>query len=412
MPESGYSSSSSMLKLFMYFAFVYSMLENTETINWLALARPYGQAERALGHLAQALETTRLHPAWLWRELIRLAPELAQASGFRVDQDQLRLAILGLPIDREDHTAGLAAAKRIFLAAVPLFQESPATDSAARLWPDFWHRDASSGSEPLQAEGGESEGERARLKAMATELTGLAEDGRRPALINLLIALRQRATACRSQPADRSLPASLMRLALPLALHQAGLLPRAAPGLLGGRRLPLGMSQASGEPMPLTDWLSRGLAELGKEGKQSHRRLAELTRQHRAWHRALAAEGLRRRARAPQVLDLLTATPVLSLGLIARHAGCSHVAAGQIAERLVATGILIEQTSRSRHKLFVAGDLARAGRGKVDPTMPLALSEAMVPVDADGIAATLDGLLADLDRLNARTSDRLVEGAG
>ena len=96
------------------------------------------------------------------------------------------------------------------------------------------------------------------------------------------------------------------------------------------------------------------------------------------------------------------------------NVGCSHVAAGQIAERLVGLGILAEQTSRSRHKLFVAGDLMRRDlirgdrdRSGVEEKTPLSLSEPAPSVDVDALAATLDGLFADLDRLNERAKDRM-----
>ncbi len=138
--------------------------------------------------------------------------------------------------------------------------------------------------------------------ALVRELAGFAHDGRRPA--------------------------SLVRLALSLAIKEIGLLAKAAPGLLGGRRLPLGMSAGSAEAKPLTPWLVQALEDLAKEAEQAQKRLAELTRQHQAWHQALLKEGLRKHARAPAALDLLAATPVLSIGLVARHLGCSHVAAG------------------------------------------------------------------------------------
>jgi len=386
------------------------MATRTESINWPDIVRPLATAERALGRLAQALETTPLHKAWLWRELTHLSAELAQAGGYQVNQEQLRLAVIGAPLEADDNTAGLGAAKRIFLAAAPLFREGNRTDSDAGLWPTFWGSEASkdaNAADPAEMPSIEGKGDRAKLEAMVAELAGFADDGRRPALVNLLVDLR-------GQAALRPLPASLVRLAMPLALHQAGIVPKPAPGLLAGRRLPLGMSRASGDLPPLTAWLARALTDLDKEAGQSHRRLAELTRQQRAWHGALAKEGLRKHARAPRALDLLMATPVLSLGLIARHAGCSHVAAGQIAERLVATGILVEQTSRSRHKLFVAGDLMRRDlvrrdrdRSGGEEETPLSLSEPAPSVDVDALAATLDGLFADLDRLNERAKDRI-----
>jgi len=237
---------------------------------------------------------------------------------------------------------------------------------------------------------------RDQLIALVKEIAGFADDGRRPALINLFVDLRGHAAA-------RRLPPPLMRLALPLALAEAGLVPKQAPGLLGGRRLPLGMSAGSPETKPLSDWLKSALEDLAKEAHQSHRRLMELMRQHRAWHASLAAAGLRRHARAPEALDLLAATPVVSIGLVARHVGCTHVvAAGKIIERLVGHGILIEQTSRSRHKIFIAGDLPGAARGEIDSDAPLVLSDPAPAVNVDALSATLDGLFADLDLLNQR----------
>ncbi|MGI9507664.1 MAG: hypothetical protein ACR2RE_31880, partial [Geminicoccaceae bacterium] len=123
------------------------------------------------------------------------------------------------------------------------------------------------------------------------------------------------------------------------------------------------------------------------------------------------AEGLRRHARAPKALDLLMVTPVVSLGLIARHVGCSHVAAGQIAERLVVTGILVEQTSRARHKLFVAGDLMARDRDRLGvEEAPLSLSEPAPLVDVDALSGTLDGLFADLDRFNEQIKEKARGG--
>jgi hypothetical protein len=246
------------------------------------------------------------------------------------------------------------------------------------------------------------EGMRDRLISLVKQLAGFADDGRRPALINLFVDLRRHV-------ATRRLPPALMRLALPLALAEAELVPKPAPGLLGGRRLPLGMSAASPETKPLSDWLKAALEDLAKEADQSHRRLRELTRQHQTWHETLANAGLRRHARTPRALDLLAATPVLSIGLVARHAGCTHVAAGKIIERLVALGILIEQTSRSRHKIFIAGDLPSPTWGDADLDAPLSFSDPTPSVDVDALGATLDGLFADLERLNERVEKRTRE---
>ncbi|MDH3661596.1 MAG: hypothetical protein OEU92_16470 [Alphaproteobacteria bacterium] len=403
------------------------MFDRTDTVHWPDVVRPLAKAERALGRLAQALETTALHQAWLWRETTRIAAIIAQNSGYQVSQDQLRMALIGAPVDPDDNTTGLAAAKRIFLAAAPLFRAHQQADSKEALWPQFWAQEASetyeasdalSDDEAYEADGadnrrtveagapedvgGAGEEERARLMVLVREIAGFADDGRRPALVNLFVDLRRQAVARRLSP-------MLTRLALPLALVQAAVVPKAAPGLLGGRRLPLGMSRAAAEPMPLTDWLARGLNDLAEEARHSHRRLTELERQHRAWHGRLAEAGLRRHARAPAALDLLTATPVMSIGLVARHLACSTVAAGKIVERLVDLGILLAATSRSRHKVYIAGDLPQRPHPEAGADEPLAVSAPAPVVDVDAVGATLDGLFADLDRLNERTKTTLAD---
>ncbi len=403
------------------------MLDMPETANPSLLLRPYGQAERALGRLAHGLEVSPLYATWMWREITRISVTISQASGYHAKIDRLRASLIGAPLEREDNTPGLAVAKRVFLASAELFREHHKTDSNFALWPRFWSGEPpqADGSEALHPDGrlpraddnhdgnraGGVDGsagevhERDRLKALVRELAGFADDGRRPALINLFVDLRQHA-------ATRHLSPQLVRIALPLALREAGLVPKAAPGLLGGRRLPLGFSRAIVSEEPLTDWLARALGELAKEADQSYRRLSALTSQHRAWHDALAGLGLRKHAKAPKALDLLAATPVLSIGLVARHLGCTHVAAGKVMERLAALGILIEQTSRSRHKLFVAGDLPERLHEEGTSDGPLVQSTPLRPVDLDALHATLDGVLADLDRQTELAKARLAEGAG
>ncbi|MEM7045725.1 MAG: hypothetical protein AAF543_23180 [Pseudomonadota bacterium] len=396
------------------------MLDRTDSIHWPDVVRPLAKAERALGRLAFALDVTTLHQTWLWRELTRTTAAITQNGGHIVGQDQLRLALIGAPVDPNDNTSGLAAAKRLFLTATPLFRLGRQADSDEPLWPAFWAPEVSDALGDDEADDrrtttkadaredtdGAGElawplrGECAQLLQAAREIAGFADDGRRPALINLLVDLRRHAAARRVRP-------SLMRLTLPLALARAGVVPRAAPGLLGGRRLPLGMSRAAADPAPLTRWLARGLGELAEEAHQSRGRLTELERQNQAWRQALVKEGLRRHAMAPKVLDLLTATPVLSIGLVANHLACSTVAAGRILERLMDLGIVLAATSRSRHKVFIAGDLAHRRQAEPGEGEPIALSASTPVVDIDRVGATLDGLFAELERLNERAEDRV-----
>ena len=60
------------------------MLDAPESLHWQALIRPHGSAERALGKLAFALESSPLHGTWLWREIARAAVMIAQAQGYKV----------------------------------------------------------------------------------------------------------------------------------------------------------------------------------------------------------------------------------------------------------------------------------------------------------------------------------------
>ncbi|MBC6445412.1 MAG: hypothetical protein GDA50_08355 [Alphaproteobacteria bacterium GM202ARS2] len=137
--ESASLQVTSVLKPFSLFALSFVMFENAETLHWSALTRPYGQAERALGELAHALKTTPLHATWLWRELTRVSVTIAQIQGYRVQVGQLRLALIGAPLERDDNTSGLAAAKRFFLAAEPLLRGVPEADSRLALLPASWH---------------------------------------------------------------------------------------------------------------------------------------------------------------------------------------------------------------------------------------------------------------------------------
>ncbi|MGI9486714.1 MAG: hypothetical protein ACR2RF_12720 [Geminicoccaceae bacterium] len=410
------------------------MLENTEGIAWSTLTRPLADAAAALGRLSHMLETSPLHPTWLWREMTRVSVAIAQANGHHAKVDQLRLALIGAPIALDDNTSGLAAAKRIFLASAPLFRRSQYVDSYLAPWPQFWSDEPSQadGSEALHPDGGppqadgdapsgnepeddetpglsdrdllgEEGGE--RLMKLVRDLAAFAHDGQRPALINLLVDLRKHA-------ATKTLPPPLVRIAMPLALTDAGLVAKAAPGLLGGRRLPLGFSRATDKEKPLTDWLADALEQLAKEAGQSRKRLAELTSQHQSWHAALMAAGFRKHARAPRMLDLLAATPVLNHGLVASHLNCSHAAAGQAIRRLVDLGVLIEQTSRARHKIYLAGDLPTEARDRADIDGEISVSAPLRPVDVDALNATLDSVFADLDRQTELAKTRLAEAKG
>jgi len=410
------------------------MTDTPDKIDWLTLLKPYGGAERALGRLAQGLDTTRLHSSWLWREMARASVTIAQASGHKARVDHLRMALIGCPLERDDQQAGLAAARRVFLAAAPLFRKTGLADSMPDLWPRFWQEEAplrdedaahaehvghadpiSVASERDEGRGGSPASmtnrvrgtgpvgaDDAMLEGLVNDLVAFASSGSRPTLITLLTDLRQHAVTS-------SLPPSLVRIALPLALQQTGLVPKAAPGLLGGRRLPLGMGRTAILDRPLSPWLINALEALTDEADQAYQRLNELTRQHQAWHQALAGLGLRGHSRLPKMLDLLVATPVVTNELVARHLDMTHRAAGMMTARLADLGVLIDQSSRPRHQIFVAGDLALHDRGLSGEEVPLSVSEPLGMVDGEAIETTLDDIFAELNALNMRAKARLNE---
>ncbi|MDH3664068.1 MAG: hypothetical protein OEU92_29315 [Alphaproteobacteria bacterium] len=399
------------------------MLDRPDAPHWPTLLRPLCDASSALGKLAHALETTPLHPAWLWRETALVAARIGQFSGYRVRSDRLMRSLAGVPLDAAEDDTGLAAARRIFLAAAPLFRAHQQLDSPGsnlELFEPLWADHRSDSGMPAEGPGMaagdaaqvERPGEIDQLLSLVRELAGFAGLETRPPLLDLFMEFRRHRT-------PRQLPPSLARLALPLALHRTGLAPKAAPGLLGGR-LPLAAASpvatlaplAATEGEPVTPWLARGLSALAREAEGSKRRLSALTRQHSAWRALLGDAGLRGHSRSPLVLDLLAATPVLSASLVARHLGCSMVGASKILHRLADLGIVNEATPRPRWKIYLAGDLALSEGVHDEAVRPLAFSEPAPAVDREAIEASLDELLRDLDRVERRAQAALAGGGG
>ncbi len=388
------------------------MITAAETVHWPPLLRPLADASAALGRLAHGLEVSPLHRAWLWRETARSSAEISRISGHRVRLDRLMLHLAGVPLDRSGDDGGLAAARRVFLTMAPLFRAGRKADSIGtmpELFTPLWlddggtsaGRDDESDDRAPAKDGDQEGGEGERLSVLVQTLSHHAGKGNNPALIDLLLGLRR-------QAAGRRLPPGLLRLALPLSLIRAGVLPKAAPALLGGR-LPLGATRPAGEQEPVTTWLARSLSALAREASGAALRLGALERRHRAWHTRLADAGLRRHARTPLILDLLAATPVLSASLVARHLGCSAPGAGRMLQHLAELGIVTAATDRSRWKIYLAGDLSVADANGGAPDRPLAFGEPVPPVDSEAIDATLDRLIADLDRAAGRAEARLAE---
>ncbi len=382
--------------------------------HWPDLMRPLNDALLALGRLQPALATTRIHGAWLWRENVRTACQIAQISSHRVTFEQLAFDLLGVPPGDNDDVGGLAAGRRHFLVASKLFTRDQRADSILPsnvLWAPLW-----TGGEPqladlddapsvvgrFEANDGAGEGTRDldRVRAIVAELAQAATRMSGVPLVTLLQGLRQ--------GAGRHLPRPMVRLVLPLALHEAGLVPKPVPALIGGR-LPLGEVSLSGTAAESTSWLRRALASLAKEAEGAAKRLNTLTRQIRAWQDLLAKEKLRRHAHTPEVLALLAATPVLTASLVVRHVRISKPATSKILARLVELGILTEPIARDRFKVFVAADIGERTVAD-DQERELSFSDSSPGIDREKIKTNLDKLLADLDQKSKRALERARTG--
>jgi len=361
----------------------------------------------ALGELRHALHDTPLHQAWLWRETARTAAKISQNAGYRTTYDRLVRDLAGVPVDRIDDYGGVAAGRRIFLHAARLFRAPDAADSVpepAELFEPILGLEPRIDEEPSLATGGggnlvaDGESDLGALRDLVRVVVSASRLESVP-LIGLLQAVRS------NRP--QQLSPTVTRLAMPLAIYQAGLVPKMVPALLGGR-LPLSAAGPMAVATPATPWLARALMALAKEAYGAARRLDDLTRLHQGWHALLAQGRVHRDSRARLVLDLLAATPVLSTSLVARHLGCTPQGAAKILADLVEKGILMLATVPRRWKIFLASDLGVADRDRLGDAAPLSLSEAPPDVDRDAIEATLDGLFADLERLDQRTKATLA----
>jgi hypothetical protein len=79
----------------------------------------------------------------------------------------------------------------------------------------------------------------------------------------------------------------------------------------------------------------------------------------RGWGEARSrTRGRRSNSRAAQAVDLLAAAPLLSATTLAKVLGMSVKCAGELLERFVAEGIVIEVTHRSARRLFGLAGLA------------------------------------------------------
>ncbi len=351
----------------------------------------------ALGRLHHALECTPLHSAWLWRETVRVACKNAQISGHCVTFDQLAQDLIGLPAERGTEKVGLAAAKRIFLAAAPLFRITNQTDShdeIFELYVPLWANGSCDGQEcSMRPAEDDRSATGARIRLLADRLAIHLQPGNPAGLPAALCAIGP------NRPADLS--PTMARLALPIALHRSGLLAKPAPSLIGGR-IRLKATSALAPPE-----LARALSSLAKEADGARRRLNTLSAQHRAWHQATRG-CYHQDARAPAVLDLLTMTPVLSASLVARHLDCRPQTANRILADLADRGVLHLVSRRQRWKIYLASDLTGSTGEAVSVDEPLAINQPLPSIDRDAISATLDRLLVDLERANNKLSNKLT----
>ncbi|MEZ5935920.1 MAG: hypothetical protein R3F54_29210 [Alphaproteobacteria bacterium] len=296
------------------------MFSPAKPLQWQDLIGPLSEAMLALGQLRHALQDSPLHPAWLWRETARTSAKIAQNAGYRVTFDQLVRDLAGLPLDRSDDHGGVAAGRRIFLTAGRLFRAPDTADSIpapTELFQPILGLDPRiDGEEP--GRGGSSaadpDADLAALRDVVRAMVTAAQQAPTP-LIGLLEGMRSHRT--------RRLSRTLARLALPLALDQAGLVPTSRRRCR--RRLPLGADGTSGVSQPGQPVVGAALAALAREADGACQRLDDLTRQHRARHAftGRASSGLL----APRV-GSAGGRPWSGNRLAARHLGCMPQGAG------------------------------------------------------------------------------------
>jgi hypothetical protein len=270
-----------------------------------AIVTALERAAVAIGRLDAALAGSPLRRAWTFWSELDAARRHAGADGRKVDLFRLAAYLHGLPLRLGDTTSVPERGREIagLNYAVELRSWMAAPDpEQVRL------RDVALDS--LRNCGG---GQPALVAAAQGMLDWLAGQGSRPAI----------------------------RTAVPLYLRNRGVTIHALAAVTGGDALRAGSDDPDGFAVRFLDAVRREAAD-GRD---------MLLTMEREWHDARTKVGRRAGARSnsrlPAAVDLLAASPLLSISALAEALGCSIEGASQMLDTLVQLEVAAEVTGRT-----------------------------------------------------------------
>ncbi len=302
------------------------MLTDPATLFSLAspLAGALTRAALAIGRLDHALDGNPLLPAILFRTRLDAVRLQAAADGHAIDQWRLAGLIEGLRPSL-DGPETIAERGQIFEAARQAL--------ALHDWlatPDF-----------------DQEGE---IKAAEA---ALSREGASSPLLAAGVALHRWIDANQAR--------APMRAALPRFWRASRVL-RAPVPLTAARAL------GADAPWRLDEWLPYFLDALADEADEMAQAIRDL---HHGWRAARSAViGRRRSSRAPDMVDLLAAAPLLSSATAAQALAIAPKNAIRLLTELQAAGAAIEITRREKRRLYALPGLAPLRAAIAAPRRP------------------------------------------
>jgi hypothetical protein len=263
------------------------------------------QAAIAVGRLDAALAGNPLRRAWTFWSELDTARRHAEADGRKVDLFRLAAHLHGLPLRLGDTTSAPERGREIASLnyAVELRSWMAAPDAEQQRLRDI-------ALDSLQDCGG---GQPALVATAQGMLTWLAGRGSRPAI----------------------------RAAVPLYLRDRAITIHALAAITGGDALRAGPDDPDGFTVRFLDAVRREAAD-GRDlllTMEREWRGARLRVDHRA--------GARSNSRLPAAVDLLAASPLLSISALAEALNCSVEGASRMLEALVQLEVAAEVTGRT-----------------------------------------------------------------
>ena len=361
-----------------------------------ALSAALEQAAAAIARLDALLTEHPLTTAWLWRIRLDAVRRHAACDGRVIDPWHLAAVIEGVRF-RMDDAEAIIDRGAIFEAARHAFG----------LWRWFTQPNA------------------AQRQAIEHAAAALSGNGQASPLLGAALGVRAWLDDGGERPP--------LRAALARHWQHCGLLPIAVPLLTGAPAF-------SAMPRPIELWTAEFLKALAEEAEAG---IALLRRLEREWLAARAAiRGRRRDLHAAAAVDILAAAPIVSATSLAHSLDIAIKNAAALLDVLVARGIAIEVTHRSKRRLFGLKHLAplrdtaapprralrHRGRGDARPLR--ATDDAVAPYQAPLVAeplqltplehkefefSDLDDWMREADQLIRRSQavlDRLAQSVG